>query len=496
MNETWRRWEGQIINGEFPLQSYLGGSNQSAVFLTQRAAGEPHKAAIKIIAADPLSSESQLIRWRQAAKLVHPNLIRIFEAGGCELEGTPLLYVVMEHAEEDLSQILPQRALAPAEVQEMLSPVLRALAYIHGNGLVHGHVKPSNIMATGDQVKVSSDTLAEPGEAGLRESATGAYDPPEAERGMLSAASDVWSLGMTLVEVLTQHLPVWDRAQQKPPALPAGIPEPFLEIAGHCLEVDPQQRCTVAEIAGRLEAVGRQPARPATGRPVVSGSTLFRAKKKPETWPYILALAAAAVIAVILLAGSKMCNPPSPAPAVQGQEAKPGGDVPKQSRLAQEPKASPLKPAKGSSPQRTSQSQGSSPTPASPAMESPVSASAPPKAAGAGPGTNENTPAGPVVKGAVVTQVVPQVSPRSRSTIQGTVRVRVKVKVDASGKVVAATLDSPGPSKYFARIALEAAQGWKFAPAQVRGQAVASEWILRFGFSRTDTEVVPMQTAP
>lgn len=499
MNETWRRWEGQIINGEFPLQRYLGGSNQSAVFLTQRGAGEPHKAAVKIVPADPLSSEGQLLRWRHAAKLVHPNLIRLFETDRCELEGTQLLYVVMECAEEDLSQILPQRALAPAEVQEMLSPVLKALAYIHGNGLVHGHLRPSNILAVADQVKVSSDTLSAPGEAGLGEGATDAYDLPEAERKTLSAASDVWSLGMTLVEALTQHLPVWDRAQQKPPALPPGIPEPFLEIAGHCLEVDPQQRWTVAQIAARLESAGRQAARPATERPVVSDSAMPAGEEKSARRPYVyrLAIATAAVIALTLMAGSKMCNPPPPAPAVQGQEAKPAGTaVPEQSRPPREPKASPLKPAKRSPPQRTNEVKGETRTSASPALESPVPGSAPSRAAGAGPKTNQRTPAGSVVQGAVVQQVVPPVSARSRATIQGTVRVRVKVEVDASGKVVAATLDSPGPSKYFARIALEAAQGWKFSPAQVRGQAVASEWILRFGFSRTNTEVVPMQTAP
>ena len=49
MTGTWKRWEGQVVNGEFPLQRYLGGSDHSAVFLTQRGS---EKAAIKLIAAD------------------------------------------------------------------------------------------------------------------------------------------------------------------------------------------------------------------------------------------------------------------------------------------------------------------------------------------------------------------------------------------------------------------------------------------------------------
>ena len=91
---------------------------------------------------------------------------------------------------------------------------------------------------------------------------------------------------------------------------------------------------------------------------------------------------------------------------------------------------------------------------------------------------------------------MPVVSHGARNTIQGKVKVRVRVQVDTSGNVTAATLDSPSPSKYFSRIALESAQGWKFTPAQAHGQFVPSEWTLRFGFTRSDTEVVPAQTTP
>jgi serine/threonine protein kinase len=85
--------------------------------------------------------------------------------GGCEFDGIALLYVVEEYAEENLSQILPERALTPEEARGMLAPVLQALQYAHDKGLVHGHIQPSNILAIGDQVKLSSDTLAAPGES-------------------------------------------------------------------------------------------------------------------------------------------------------------------------------------------------------------------------------------------------------------------------------------------------------------------------------------------
>ena len=96
MSETFERWAGRTVEGRFPLQSYLGGSDHSAVYLTLRqgGAGDSEKVAIKLIPADVVKAEQQLQRWRAACELSHPNLISIFEAGRCELDGRALLYVV------------------------------------------------------------------------------------------------------------------------------------------------------------------------------------------------------------------------------------------------------------------------------------------------------------------------------------------------------------------------------------------------------------------
>src|SRR5580693_2925382 len=176
MNEEWKQWEGRTVDGIFPLKRYLGGSDHSAVFLTDRqsGAGGSESAAIKLIAAEA-DAETQLARWRVARKWDHPNLIRIFDVGRSDLDGVALLYVLGEYAEENLAQILPERALTAEEVRMMLPPVLGALQYVHDNGLVHGRIQPSNILAIGDQVKLSSDALSAPGSRGARSSA---YDPP------------------------------------------------------------------------------------------------------------------------------------------------------------------------------------------------------------------------------------------------------------------------------------------------------------------------------
>jgi len=65
------------------------------------------------------------------------------------------------------------------------------------------------------------------------------------------------------------------------------------------------------------------------------------------------------------------------------------------------------------------------------------------------------------------------------------------VDVDSSGKVINTKLTSPGPSKYFARKALQAAQGWEFQPPQISGQPTASIWVLHFRFGRARTEATP-----
>ena len=223
MSHTWEQFVGQVVDGNFPLLQFLGGSESAAVFLTERHDGDIIvKAAIKLIPAAPENSELQLARWRMAAELSHPHLIRLFETGSCELGGMPLLYVVMECAEENLAQVLFSRALTPAEARAMLEPLLDVLAYVHAKGLVHGHIKPANIMAIGDELKLSSDALLRAGESAdsTPDAHVDAYDPPESAPGFVppakgvSPAGDVWSLGMTLVEVLTQHLPARDAAGQ------------------------------------------------------------------------------------------------------------------------------------------------------------------------------------------------------------------------------------------------------------------------------------------
>lgn len=260
--ETWKSWEGRVIDGKFALGKCLGGSGHSAVFVTERKQQPSQKVVIKLIAAEKNDVPAQLARWRAASQLSHPNLIRIFETGACQVNGRSMLYGVMEQAEEDLSQVLPIRPLSSEEVENLLPPVLDALSYLHGKGFVHGRLNPSNIHALGDLVKLSTDHVVSMNDATAVRRRGDVYDAPENAAGIISEAGDMWSLGVLLVAVLTQNMPQEGNANQGDPGLPSTLPQPFLGIARECLHLDPQRRCSIGEVRSRLTSGAQSLARP------------------------------------------------------------------------------------------------------------------------------------------------------------------------------------------------------------------------------------------
>jgi TonB family protein len=84
----------------------------------------------------------------------------------------------------------------------------------------------------------------------------------------------------------------------------------------------------------------------------------------------------------------------------------------------------------------------------------------------------------------VLHEEIPKVPHSALATIRGHVRVAVRVTVDASGAVINDTLADPGPSRYFARVASQAARKWKFSPEAGKASRI---WLVRFEFSRSGT---------
>jgi TonB family protein len=99
-------------------------------------------------------------------------------------------------------------------------------------------------------------------------------------------------------------------------------------------------------------------------------------------------------------------------------------------------------------------------------------------------------------KGEVLDQVLPRVSAKALATIHGTVRIAVRAHVDAAGAVTHAELDGPGPSKYFAGLAEQAARNWTFSPPEVDQRSVPSQWLIRFEFTQSGAKAFPSQITP
>jgi TonB family protein len=528
MSDVWKQCEGQVIDNKFRLQQYLGGADDSAVFLTQLAGSPPQKAAIKFTPAGT-AADLQLSLWRRAMQLAHPNLLRIFDSGRCRLSNTDRLYVVMEYAEEDLSQILPQRPLTASEAREMLEPVLDVLVFLHGNGLVHSRIKPSNILATADQLKLSSDTFFPIGETRKSSRTLDAHDAPEIAASPLSAAADVWSLGMTLVETLTQRAPALQPGSEADPIVPDTLPQPFLDIARNALRREPGRRWTIRDIAARLNpvAVGAAAAQsvsplavPLSSVPAVPAAKLQvtkfdapspRAQAQPPRSQaanrprqtlvlpnYVVPVAATILVIVAIFALPKILGHRSDASSPSSTASAPPAAQPKPiEQPARRETPSAPKPSATSATQNSLTAAAENnpvPQPLSSPVATPAHAAV---RTDTFPSANApSTPASSSARGEVLEQILPEVSEKARATIQGVVRVSVRVHVDPTGNVSDASLDSSGPSKYFADLALKAARRWQFASPEMGGHSVPSEWLIRFQFSPTGPKAFPTQITP
>jgi TonB family protein len=300
MSATAQHLLGQLADGRFALRKLLGVSPNSAVFLTSIESARPgdsaSDAAIKLIPEDSSNSDVQLERWRTTAALSHPGLLRILHFGRCTIDGSPCLYVVTELADEDLGQLLPRRALTPDETRGMLAAVLPALDFLHENGLVHAGLKPSNIHATGDNVKLSADRILPAGESS---SAWPLAAPFRAPESVLFTAADIWSLGISLCETLTKNFPTREPSGQF--ALP-DLPAPFAEIVRSALVEDATLRITLDQVRSLLdpEFVAKRKGAPATissasaASAAVASSPYVRPPESPDSPESLIAAVAAA----------------------------------------------------------------------------------------------------------------------------------------------------------------------------------------------------------
>jgi TonB family protein len=341
----------------------------------------------------------------------------------------------------------------------MLPPIAEAIDFLHQKEWIHGRIKPSNILAVNDQLRVSIDGLVKNGERPAVRSKT---DAPELPTADFSCAADAWSLGSLLVTAFHPTLVAGETGAGREPSIPSDIPPPYREIAQRSLHPDSKQRCAVSGILATLN--GSLPASQALAPPPegsetnISGTTTAAEPAElsaadaaaDESAPQhsLLRPAAILVISAAVLIGALLW---ARKPAV---------------------------------PQPSSASPESSAT-SSAAIQAPPPATAQPP-----------TQASDHSQGRVLHQVLPELSRRAQRSISGRINVVIHVEVSPSGAVTHAKVSPSGPSRYFSRRSLESARRWKFAPPTLNGKAVASQWSLRFEIGKTSREAFPSQTQP
>ena len=427
----WKQWQGDLAGGEFPLGQFLGSGESSAVFRTRLASGD---AAIKLVPAAGAQAEELVERWTRIQALDNPHLIKIVKTGTWTKAGSSLAYLVMEYADENLAEVLLKRALTADEALEMLHPMAETLVSLHRQGLVHGRLRPSNIFAVNDTLKLSSDSVSD-------------GDP----------STDMRALAATIVQALTRQAAAFSNGGSETNI--RSLPRVFQEIVRNCSGQNGAAQWSAADLASWLQSgpgawQGATPNAAQSIRSATQGSAtrvLRSGERKPKLTYYAilfaLMLVAVATVGSLLShrtadSSSSVAQPSSQAPA-QAPSASPATALPKQRAAAVK------SPARG----RAAQSQ--------PAVGSPEQ---------------------------IALQVLPEISEKARGTIHGTVVVVVRATVNQAGDVTDASLQPTG-SRYLGKLALEAVRKWRFAPG-----TGPEEWRVRFEMTRADTKAFPQRS--
>ncbi len=286
-----------LVGGRYRLVEKLGTGGMSVVW---RGFDETLGRSVAVKVLSPRLADDQTFRDRlrqealAAARLNHPHITGVFDFGESPLdERLTVPYVVMElnDGESVSARIARHGPLVWRDAVTVAAEVASALATAHARGLVHRDVTPANVMLTGAGAKVVDFGIS--AVVGQRDAApdgsllgTPAYLAPERLGGaQVSAATDVYALGLLLYRSLTGRLP-WPAettaealrahlyaAPDPLPALP-GLPDSVRELCLRCLAKAPAERPAAADAARMLAAeVGMQPViPPPTARDTLTAS--------------------------------------------------------------------------------------------------------------------------------------------------------------------------------------------------------------------------------
>jgi beta-lactam-binding protein with PASTA domain/predicted Ser/Thr protein kinase len=315
-----------LIDGRYRVISRLGAGGMAEVFLAEdEQLGR--KVALKLLyrrfAEDPGFVERFRREAQAAAGLQHPNVVSVYDRGSYD----DTYYIAMEYLRgRSLKQVIREEApLDSVRSIDIAIQILKAARFAHRRGVIHRDLKPHNVIVDDSgHAKVTDFGIARAGASDMTETGsimgTAQYLSPEQAQGhMVSAGSDLYSVGVVLYEMLTGRVPfdaesavtiALKHVSESPPpptAINASIPPELEQVVMWSLNKDPADRPTHADQfitaleqakASILSGVGGQHTASMAallGAPLQDTSTAQR-RRGPAPWVWALLLA-------LLLAG-------------------------------------------------------------------------------------------------------------------------------------------------------------------------------------------------
>jgi hypothetical protein len=300
MHVDWDRMVGQTA-GKWRLDSFVGARDERTDYTAIGPEGD--RALVRLLRSDATDAAAAREAWALARDLSHDHLIRVYDCGETEIDGSRFDYAVMEQPDDDIGEILAGRTLEDDEARAMTLATASALDYLHQKSLQHGAVTPSNMFIFGERVKLGVDAIAHAGEEGI--------------------AFDLQQFGLTLVRALEGNTN---------PDSAYVLRKPFRDIAVGC-ENPRQSGYTAQQIIDRIE--GRHTAVSRSGLLERLGEVLRRLTARPA-WA-VGGVAAVALATMLVFRGghgTAQDVPKAPAPitiGAAGSDTRPSPAVPARS---------------------------------------------------------------------------------------------------------------------------------------------------------------------
>lgn len=204
---------GTLLGGRYRILEQIGMGGMATVYRANDEKLE-RSVTVKVLKEEFTEDEDFRSRFkteaRAAAKLSHPNIVNVYDVG----EGNGIYYIVMEYVHGETLKKVIQKS-APLDNVTTLSIAIQmasALEHAHQHGVVHRDIKPQNILISMDgTIKITDFGIARAAaDATTTDTALGSvyyFSPEQARGGYVDDKSDIYSLGITMFEMLTGHVP-------------------------------------------------------------------------------------------------------------------------------------------------------------------------------------------------------------------------------------------------------------------------------------------------